>query len=167
MSFNFRASFRFCCDLFSWITNYSSNCGSERVLMICVMTTIRFGSGLINMVSQFLLKQWERYVGLAMHRRFSWRMFWFVIYNVLMFYDLWQAFLLNLKCKLGFFSSCWADISNSLWGNMNQNDISLSFEDGSTPVKACGDLADHMNICGKTCARSTNSACNFSCVSCL
>lgn len=58
-------------------------------------------------------------------------------------------------------------MSNPLWASMDQNDISLSVEDGFTPVKACGDLADHVNICGKTCSRSTSSACNFSCVFCL
>lgn len=47
---------------------------------------------------------------------------------------------------------------NSLWSSMNQNAISLSFEDGFTPVKACADLTDYVNICGDTSKESEKFA---------
>ena len=50
-----------------------------------------------------------------------------------------------------FFFFFWEDISDELWNDVPQNeeDISYMFDDETTPVKACGDLAYNVNNSGK------------------
>lgn len=45
----------------------------------------------------------------------------------------------------------WTDMSQKLWNEVHQNEevISYMFDDEATPVKACGDLAYHVNNSGK------------------